>query len=268
MFQPILPSGGLSGWAFLQRTFDSQTEAFNQSATLRRDTDYFEAEIGKITSAEDLVSDRRLLRVALGAFGLQDDIDNRFFIRKVLEEGTTDDDALANRLSDDRYQKLAEAFAFDSVAGPRTLDPGFAPEINALFRSREFEVAVGNQDEAMRLALNAQRALVEIADRDEAETTKWFRILGTPPLREVFERALGLPEGFGQLDIDKQVEIFQSKAQSNLGVSSLSDFADAKMREDLTRTYLLRDQLTNVSIQSSGSLALTLLQSAQPLNRI
>ena len=40
--------------------------------------------------------------MALGAFGLQDDINNRYFIRKILEEGTTNEDALANRFSDTR----------------------------------------------------------------------------------------------------------------------------------------------------------------------
>ena len=39
-------------------------------------------------SAADLVADRRLLKVALGAFGLEGEIDKKAFIRKVLEEGT------------------------------------------------------------------------------------------------------------------------------------------------------------------------------------
>ena len=50
--------------------------------------------------------------VALGAFGLQDDLPNRFFIQKVLEGGTLSTDSLANKLSDPRYAALAKAFGF------------------------------------------------------------------------------------------------------------------------------------------------------------
>ncbi|MEO1139475.1 MAG: DUF1217 domain-containing protein [Pseudomonadota bacterium] len=262
MFQPVVPLSGLTGWVFLQNTLDSQTAAFNRSPQITRDTDYFEAEIGKITSAEDLVSDRRLLRVTLGAFGLGDDIENRFLIRSVLESDTNANDALANRLADDRYAALADAFGFGSIAGPRTQDPLFGRQITEQYRTRSFEVAVGDQNEALRLALNADRELVDLAAGSESEDTKWFQILGTPPLRSVFETALGLPEGFAQLDIDKQREIFKDKASSNLGIDNLSDLADEAVREDFMRNYLLRDQIRDINFQSSTSIALSLLQSA------
>ena len=48
-------------------------DTFTKSIELKRDTEYFQEKISSITSAEELVSDRRLLTVALGAFGLQDD---------------------------------------------------------------------------------------------------------------------------------------------------------------------------------------------------
>ena len=67
MFQPVLISSGLSGWQFLQSTYDRQIATFNQSTQIKRDTDYFAENISSVTTAEDLVSDRRLLTVALGA---------------------------------------------------------------------------------------------------------------------------------------------------------------------------------------------------------
>lgn len=45
---------------------------------IRNDEAYFRAKIGSVKTAEQLVSDRRLLKVALGAFGLEADINNRF----------------------------------------------------------------------------------------------------------------------------------------------------------------------------------------------
>ncbi|MFK7939513.1 MAG: DUF1217 domain-containing protein [Roseovarius sp.] len=261
-FQPVVPTSGLNGWIFLQSTLDRQTAQFDASPAIIRDTDYFEQNIGQVRTAEDLVSDRRLLRVALGAFGLQDDINSRAFVETILSEGTSDDDALANRLTDDRYSALSEAFGFDQLV-PETLLPGFATDIIQKFRSRSFEIAVGNQDNSLRLALNTQRELADIVTSDESENAKWFTIMGTAPLREVFETVLGLPPGFGQLDLDQQLEEFQDRAERQLGINGITDLADPERLESLIERYLLRDQIKqNASSFSSASIALTLLQSA------
>ncbi|MGI9388684.1 MAG: hypothetical protein ACR2O1_01390 [Boseongicola sp.] len=89
-YQPVVPAGGNVGWNFLSRTRDAQQDAFNASSQVVRDTEYFREKIGGVQTAEDLVSDRRLLSIALGAFGLAEDVGNKFFVRKVLEEGTLD----------------------------------------------------------------------------------------------------------------------------------------------------------------------------------
>ncbi len=260
-YQPVVPMGGLTGWAFLTRTMDSQTAAFDSGARISRDTAYFEQAIADVETAEQLVSDRRLLRVALGAFGLQDDLDNKFFIQKILEGGTQSDDALAKRLTDSRYRDFADAFGFGNPDGRRTALEGFGSEITGKFRDRQFEIAVGDQDQSMRLAMTAERTLPEIAAGDSSDKTKWLRIMGDPPLRQVFERALGLPKNFGQLDLDRQVDIFTERAGRQLGLDSLDQLAEAETRERIIERYLLREQINEFASQSSGSIALTLLQS-------
>jgi hypothetical protein len=262
IFQPVLPFGGLAGWSLLNRTLERQTELFNKDPLIVRDTEYFEQNISKVQTPDDLVSDRRLLRVALGAFGLQDDINNRAFIREILEEGTADEDALANRLTDDRYKQFTDAFAFKDRPIPRTQLLTFGAEITSQFRNREFETAVGEQDEALRLAMNAQRELGDIASEDVPEDTMWFRILGNPPLRRVFDVALGMPANFAQLDLDRQLEIFKSRASSQLDMSDPSELVDPDVQDRLIQRFLLRDQVDSFAVQSSGSIALTLLQSA------
>ena len=261
-FQPLVPIGGLPGWVLLNNTLDRQTEVFNKSPLIVRDTEYFEQNIGGIQTAEQLVSDRRLLRVALGAFGLGEDINSQALIKRILEEGTGPDDALANRLADERYKKFTDAFGFGEPALPRTQLAGFGREIADRFRSLEFEVAVGEQNESLRLAMNAQRELADIVTSEDSEDAKWFAIMGNPPLRRVFEVALGLPPSFAQLDLDRQLEEFKERASSQLGIESLEELAEEDAKEDFIRRYLLRDQVASFEIQSSGSIALTLLQLA------
>lgn len=260
-YQPVIPSGGLVGWTFLKRTYDAQAQVFQNSASMVRDTDYFEAKIGEIKTAEELVSDRRLLRVTLGAFGLQDDIDNKFLIRKILEEGTLSDDALANKMTDERYGDLSKAFGFGDFDTPRTQLSYFGKEITDAYRERQFEVAVGNQDDDLRLALNLEREIGDIASGSDSDDTKWFRIMGNAPLRSVFETALGLPSSFSQLDIDKQLEVLRDKTDRLFGDGEVSQFSETEPREKLVQSFLLRSQLSGQSGVSSGQIALSLLQS-------
>jgi len=259
-FAPVLPFGGLAVFALLTRTLDRQTALFNASPALQRDTDYFQQRIGAVQTAEDLVSDRRLLRVALGAFGLQEDIDSRAFVRAILEQGTESEEALANRLSDDRYRRFTTAFGFADALGPRTTDPGFGARIVEQFRRREFESAVGEQDGALRLALNADRELASLAGEAGSDNALWFRILGTPPLRRVFEGALGLSPSFAQLDLDRQLGEIRSRAARQLGLDSPRDLVGGALREALVRRFLLRDQVAAQGVLSSQSIALSLLQ--------
>lgn len=261
-FQPVVPIGGNAGWAFLQRTKDAQQHAFDQSPRISRETEEFEARIGQISSAEELVSDRRLLTVALGAFGLSEDIDNRFFIRKVLEDGTGSDDALANRLTDKRYFDLAEAFAFDR-APPNTQFSDFGPRITEAYRERQFEEAVGDSAPAMRLSLSLEREVAELAVRDLSEDGLWFTVMATPPLREVFEAGLGLPSSVGALDIDRQLTLFQDKALSLFGDTGVRQFTDPEKQDELIRRFLVADSLATAPAQTvRGSAALALLQAS------
>ncbi|WP_375258833.1 DUF1217 domain-containing protein [Citreimonas sp.] len=262
-FQPIVVGSGLVGWQFLQSTQDRQKEVFNASPLLKRDTDYFAQNIGSIKTAEDLVSDRRLLRVALGAFGLQDDIDSKFFIRRILEDGTTERTALANRLADERYKAFSKAFGFDNPFGPKTSSVGFAQDIVAKFRQQSFEVAVGESDQSLRLALNFKRGLTEIHESGSSENAQWFRLMGTPPMRTVLEKALNLPSSFGQLDIDVQKDVFQEKARARFGTDKISEMLEPDVMKKVVQTYLLQEQIGQFQTSNSGQIALTLLQSSR-----
>ncbi|WP_271949615.1 DUF1217 domain-containing protein [Ruegeria faecimaris] len=256
-FQPVIPSGGIVGWRFLQRTYEGQLNSFSSSSVNEREATYFRENIGKVQTAEDLVSDRRLLQVALGAFGLESDIDNRYFIQKILSDGTSADDALSNRLSDKRYREFSEAFGLGPGEIRRTILSTFMEDIARDNVTSRFEVAVGEQDESMRISLYAQHALAELASQDSSGDTKWFDLMGLPPLRKMMETALGLPSSFGQLDIDKQLEVFKDRLSNLTGSDDLAQFADEEAIGDLTDRYLARSQITQ--LQSTISPAQTAL---------
>jgi uncharacterized protein DUF1217 len=262
-YQPVVVGSGIAGWRFIERTYDAQFEAFGKSAALERDTEYFEQNITSVQSAADLVSDRRLLGVALGAYGLKDDLDNRYFIQKILEDGTSADSALANRLADDRYSKFSQAFGFGPGETLKTSDVAAMSIVLDSNQEQEFEIAVGESDETMRIALYTQHALVELADSEQSNDVLWYKIMGTPPLRSFFETALGLPEAFGQTDIDRQLGVFKERLEQFTGDEGIQQFGDPESLERVTNMYLARSQISEIgNINSSASNALLLLQSA------
>lgn len=260
-FSPVIPLDGLAGWRFLQKTQTKQQASFEKSAEVQRDIAYFTENIGKITRAEDLVADRRLLKVALGAFGLEGEIDKKAFVRKVLEEGTSDPKALAARLTDKSFAKLSDAFGFGSSTGARTATAGFAAKITDAYKTRAFEVAVGDVNDNMRLAMNFKR---EIATLAASDTASWFSVLGSKPLRQVVEGALGLPKEFSQLDIDKQKEIIVDRIDRQFGGDTLKVFADPQVVEKMIDRFLVRAQIAEGTGASGtpAANALALLQAS------
>lgn len=259
-FQPVVAFTGLAGWAHLKRTGAEQMKSFATSDAMSRDADYFRAHIGAVSTASELVADRRLLSVALGAFGLGGDINNRYFVRKVLEDGTLSPDALANKLSDKRYLKLSQAFGFGDFATPRTKLSDFADGMLASYRTASFEAAIGKQSNELRLALNADRELPVIASGKGSENGKWYAVMASAPLRQMFQTAFGLPQSFVRLDLDQQLSTFEAASARYLGTGNPAAFASDETRERLIRLFLARSESSPTSSDLAGqNAALTLL---------
>jgi len=252
-FTPVVPFGSYNGWLFLQRTEGAQKAALENSSTAQREANYFRENIANVETAADLMADRRLLTTALNAFGLGEDINNKFFIEKVLTDGTIETDALANRLSDKRYFEFSKAFGFGDFDTPNTALSDFASDILERNINERFETLVGEQDEDLRLALNFDKAIQDVAAKDTTTDGLWYSVMGDIPLRRVLEVSLGLPSSFGSLDIDQQLSRFKQKAQDVFGTDDVRQFASAEKRDDAVRLFLLRQQAASFSPQISGA---------------
>ena len=262
-FVPAIPSTGIAGYQFLQRTRPVQQAAFEAQPRVARQISYFTERIASVTTVQELVADRTLREVALGAFGLDADIDSRYLIERVFDANTRDPASLVNRFSDKRYLEMSRAFGFGDIGGIRTQDAGFARRITDLFKDRQFEAATGEVDADLRLALGLDRELGTVAKRTGLSSDgRWFTLMANPPLRKVFETALGLPTSFGTLDIDRQLGEFKTRAERAFGTSDLSELNTPELRDRVRTRFLAMSQINGgTSGQTSGaSIALSLLQ--------
>ena len=258
-FKVSLVGNGISAWRFLKATHQQQRDAFAASAQVTRATERFAAKAGSFAKPEDVMADRIVRQVALQSFGLQDDIDNIYFMTKILDDGTSNRDALANRLADSRYRDFSAAFGFGEVLPPRVQEPGFTDRIVSRYIDQGFELAVGQTDDALRQALNFDRMLPQIAKTTSSNDAAWFKIMGTPNLRNVVETALGLPKAFGRIDLDQQLESLKDLSRKRFGSDEMRDIASGPIREKAINLFLLRQQVSRGFASSSNAIALQLL---------
>ena len=256
---PAIGSGGLAGWRLLQRNADRQLQTLARDPQVTRERSRFEEGIAGHGTAETLVGDWQMLKVALTAFGLEADLPNKAFIRKVLESDLADPKSLANRLSDKRYRSFAEALGL-GAGGPPSNPAAVARRVSGLYLERELERRIGEADPNIRLAMNARRELAVIADRGSSERTKWFEVMGTPPLRQVMEAALGLSRETIRLPIDRQADLFAETAARRFGMNSFGDLQSPGFLGRIIDSFLARASLDSVATASPYSSALTILR--------
>lgn len=262
---PAVPFGGIAGLRFLDRTYDRQFEVFNRSPEIQREIDYFRENAGSIATLDQLMGDRRILSVVLGAFGLEDDVNKGAFIRKVIDEGTLDPSAFANRLVEPAYRELSEALGFGNFDGAGTLVlEGTRTNLLDRFTERQFESAVGDINVDMRLALNFRREAAVIAEGSASTRTKWLQLLGSPPLRQVIETTLNLPSEFAAIELDQQVDEISRRSESLFGITDPAQLSDPEVLGRVVDRFVSNSQIaqgvTNTSVR--GAVALSLLQAS------
>ncbi|WEZ84199.1 DUF1217 domain-containing protein [Rhizobium sp. 32-5/1] len=86
----------------------------SEQTLVKREADYYKANIGNVTTIDEFMDDYRLFNYAMKAHGLEDMAYAKAFMRKVLESDLSDEESYANMLTDERYRKFAEAFNFSS----------------------------------------------------------------------------------------------------------------------------------------------------------
>lgn len=264
-FTPIILNGGLPGLNYVKRTMAKQIEVMTSQQQVKREGNYYKENISKIKSGEELVRDPVLLRVTLTSFGLQDDFSSKFYIEKILSSDLLDKDSFANKISNKKYKDLTSKFGFGTYEVSKNTLPNFADDILKNYERKLFEISIGAIDNNMRLALNAETELKNIASSDASENTKWYSMLSSPPLRKVFEGRFNLGNQFGIIDIDRQVDVLKKHVKSAFGEDTISQFSDPSRIDKLVRLFMVRSSLVENSAggYSSNHTALNILRGSK-----
>jgi hypothetical protein len=208
----------------------------SEQPLIKREAEYYQANIGKIKSADDFMGNTRIYNFALKAFGLEDMQYAKAFIRKVLKEGVDDPEAFSLQLSDHRFRDFATAFNFKRYGTATTsFDRVQSGTVDAYLRN-SLETQSGEESEALRLALYFERKANTV--------TSEFSILADKAIYQVVRTALGLPSALSGADIEKQASILSEK----IDVEKLKD--PSYVKKMITR-FLARYESENSSAQSA-----------------
>lgn len=250
--------GGYASWKILERTMLRQRGALSQDHVIRSSKEYFSQRFPLVETADQFVNDYRILTVALRAFGLDSDISNKYFLKKVLEADPNDSGSFINRLSDKRYLRMNQALSFYAPLDER----GGVIDISSIiekYEIRSLEKNIGGRYPEIELALNARRELSDLAASDASENVKWYQVLSSKPLRRVFEVAYGLGEGFSALSIDRQLYELKGRTGILTGSNDVSQFKSDEVLDIILKRFLLRSQINVSPVGSRYTNALVLL---------
>jgi len=206
-----------------------------------RESKNYLASIEKIKSVDAFIKNDRVYRYAMKAFGLEDMIYAKAFMKKVLSEGVAKSDSFANSLSDSRYKEFAKVFDFAGVGENATLFEATRQGTVDRYVRQTLEQQAGEQNEGVRLALYFARKAPDI--------TSTMGILADKALLQVVQTALNIPAEAAVQDIDKQ--------SANLAKRlDVADFKDARKLDRFITRFTSLWELNNGSSAQASALAL------------
>ena len=162
-------------------------------------TNYYLANIGKVTTVAQFVNNYQLFSYAMKAFGLSDMTYAKGLMTKVLSGGVASSTALANTLSDPRYRAFAAAFNFAANGTSATAATSATTGTTAKYIEQTLEDNQAKTNQGVSNALYFSRHASSI--------TSVYGLLADSTMLSVVETAYGISSTLGESDIDTQAAL-------------------------------------------------------------
>ena len=215
-------------------------------------TKYFQANIGKVKSADNLMKDTRLFSYAMKAFGLGDRLYAKGLMKQVLQQGAGAPTTLAYKLNDPNILAFAKAFDFAKNGAQTTASASLVQTTVDQFTQNELEKGQAQQNPGVGLALYFQRKAPAL--------TGPFSLLADKKLLQVVQTALDISPMTAVMPIDSQAAMLTKKL-------NIADFKDAtKLQTFISRFAAQYDfKYGATSASGSGSTNAILLGASQDI---
>jgi len=144
----------------VNRDLQKSLKQVSGQTTVANDSKYYQDNIGKVKTVDEFVDNYRLFSFAMTAYGLEDMIYAKAFMKQVLESDLSDDNSFANRLTDDRYSNFAAAFNFGAASA---------------------DAATAQSDGQMDKLLDTYDQTIAAQNDEIEESNRYFKVMFGPP---------------------------------------------------------------------------------------
>ncbi len=230
----------LSTYLSITNNMSRWLAATAQSPAVSVATKYFEDNIGKVTTANQFVSNTRLFDYAMTAFGLGGMTYAQGLMKQVMAQGVHASNALANTLPNPAYHAFAKAFDFADNGSGTTASPSLVADVVNRYYENSLQTAQGQQDPGVQLALYFQQ--------NAPNVTSIYGILGDKSLLTVVQTALGISPLTSAEPIDMQAQALSREI-------NIADFKNsAKLQDFIERFAANYDSNNGTSTSTAATL--------------
>ena len=188
---------------------------------------YYQANIGKVTSANALLKNDRLFGIAMQAFGLGDRLYAKGLMKQVLQQGISSSTALANTLNDPRIKAFAKAFNFAATGATTTQSAAVQTDVMARYVEQTLETTQGAANPGVQMALYFRQNAPNLKDT--------YGILADRTLLSVVQTALEISPLTSQENVDVQAKMIGARL-------NVADFQNPqKLQTFITRFCAMYD---------------------------
>lgn len=232
---------GVSGYALYKSLSSDKiaanTARFAKSGTVQSEIDYFREKLAKVETVDDFLKDYRLLKFALTAYDMEDQLEYPARIKQILKDDPLASNALVNRMTNAGYRQINADFAFNSKGVAKLKDATFVDGLVEKYKNARYEISLGEVNPNVADAMYFQRKVSKVKSG--------YDIIGDPVFFDVALTALNLPRSIATT----KVERMKSTIESKLDMTKLNDPTYVRK---LVERYLVLKDVETMKGQSDG----------------
>jgi hypothetical protein len=188
----------LSSYLSIENNLANYQKMTSNEPDVKGPTQYYQANIGKVKTSDQLVSNYRLLSYALDAYGLGKYTNDTAFVKKVLDGGTSSKTALANTLSNPNWKTFVNAFNFSAKGSSSPTSSASVKTTTSDYVEQQLESDQGQSDPGVQLALYFKRVAPTI--------TTGYGLIGDQNIFDVVTTIFGLSSSISASQVDSEAK--------------------------------------------------------------
>lgn len=237
----MLGTSSISGYALYKSLsadkVAANTARFAKSGSVQSEIDFFRQRVSTIKTPDEFLKDYRLLKFALTAYDMEDQLQYPARIKQILKDDPSSKSALVNRMTNAGYRQINADFAFNTKGVENLKNATFIDGLVEKYKNARYEMSLGDLNPAVADAMYFQRKVSKVKTG--------YEIIGDPVFFDVALTALNIPRSVAATKVERMKATIENKLE-------MSKLSDPTYVRKLVERYLVLKDVENLKGQSNG----------------